>query len=148
MSWHPYLLDDCAQQVVNNAILRDATRKSLNQVFKMRMTTAYGLERFWGEYLRLSSGNAKDKLKADIIHDTWIMMKQRILVDTGIDLPYDPSLNLNDNSQVRSSLSKIWELSNQNPRQAQVVLAVLVNFCDAIIWWKNRLSPVSTTEVD
>jgi hypothetical protein len=76
------------------------------------------------------------------------MMKQRILVDTGIDLPYDPSLNLNDNSQVRSSLSKIWELSNQNPRQAQVVLAVLVNFCDAIIWWKNRLSPVSTTEDD
>ena len=148
MSWHPYLLDDCAQQVINNAILRDPTRKCLNQVFKMRMTTAYGLERFWGEYLRLSGGNEKDRLKAEIIHDTWKFMKQKILADTGIDLPLDSQINTNDSDEVRASLSKLWELRTKNPRQSQVVLAVLVSFCDAIIWWKNRLSPDSTMEDD
>lgn len=148
MSWHPYLIDDCAQKVVNNAILRDPTKKSLGQVFKMRMTTAYGLERFWGEYLRLKAGNEQERLRADIIHDAWKLMKNEILNDTGIILPYNPVLNLNDHVAVRDSLSRIWELSNSKPRQAQVVLAVLTTFCDAIVWWKNRLSPGSLAEDD
>ena len=141
MTWHPYLIDDCAQKVVNNAILRDPTLKSLGQVFKMRMATAYGLERFWGEYLRLKAGTEQERLKAEIINDTWKLMKNEILAGTGIDLPYDPGLNLKDSAAIRESLSQIWEINNNKPRQAQVVLAILTTFCDAIVWWKNRLAP-------
>jgi hypothetical protein len=146
MSWQPYGLDDCAQQVVLNAIKRDPTLKSLNQVFKMRITCAYGLERFWGEYLRLSKGNENEVMRSQIIKDTWQAMKDRILDGTGIILPYEPALNLENNDDVRVSLTRVWEIRSDNPRQAQVVLAVLVSFCDAIVWWKNRLAQESFSD--
>jgi hypothetical protein len=44
-------LDQIAQKLVLDAKGRE--RKSLNQSFKMREAVAYGLERFWGEHLRL-----------------------------------------------------------------------------------------------
>jgi hypothetical protein len=140
MSWQPYGIDDCARQVVLNALQRDASGDSLNQVFKMRLTCAYGLERFWGEYLRLRDGNQKEKNKAAIIHDTWRFLKESILSDTGINLPFEPALDTRNKADVRNSLQRLWELRTNHPHQAQTVLAVLVVFCDAIIWWKNRLS--------
>ncbi|WP_146134525.1 hypothetical protein [Aphanothece minutissima] len=146
MVWQPYPIDDCARQVVEHAIQRDSSRKSLNQVFKMRFTCAYGLERFWGEYLRLKSGSAVDQNKAEIILDTWRFLQADILRGTGIELPLDDALNVNDASAVNESLSSIWQLRTAHPRQAQVVLAVLTNFCEAIIWWKNRLAPGSIQE--
>jgi len=148
MSWQPYGLDDCAQRVVLNAIKRDPSLKSLNQVFKMRTTCAYGLERFWGEYLRLRSGNERDRMRSAIILDTWTQLKDTILNGTGIKLPNDQDVNLEDQNAVRMSLSKLWEIRADNPKQAQVVLAILVNFCEAIIWWKNRLAPGSISEDD
>ena len=42
--------------------------KSLNQSYKMRMAVAYGLERFWGEHLRLQ---AKEPEKSQYWKDTW-----------------------------------------------------------------------------
>jgi hypothetical protein len=141
MSWQPYGIDDCARQVVLDALKRDPERKSMNQIFKMRLTCSYGLERFWGEYLRLRDGNSVEQNKAKIIKQTWLMLKNDILCDTGITLPYVPDVDLEDVDAVSSSLEAIWSLRTANPHQAQIVLAVLVNFCDAIIWWKNRLSP-------
>jgi hypothetical protein len=148
MSWQPYGLDECAQAVVLEAIKRDPSCKSLRQVFKMRTTCAYGLERFWGEYLRLSNGSQSEVMQSIIILDTWKTLKDQILHGTGIELPYDPNLSLANKNDVRQSLEKLWELRAQNPRQIQVVLAILVSFCEAIIWWKNRLAPGSLAEDD
>jgi hypothetical protein len=53
MAWKEYNLDRIAQKLVLAAKLRD--RDSLNQSFKMRESVSYGLERFWGEHLRLQS---------------------------------------------------------------------------------------------
>ena len=142
MSWQPYRIDDCARQVVLQALQRDPKGESLSQVFKMRVTCAYGLERFWGEYLRLKQKPA-ERNKAEIIYDTWRFMSEEILADTGIDLPFDPDLDpsARGNQQaVRNSLEKFWELRTTQPYQAQVALSVLTTFCEAIIWWKNRLS--------
>lgn len=146
MSWHPYGIDDCARKVVLDALERDPERKSMNQIFKMRLTCAYGLERFWGEYLRLRNGNSIEQKKAEIIKQTWLSLKNDILSETGIILPYDPSLDLENAQAVRSSLEDIWSLRTESPHQAQIVLSVLTNFCDAIIWWKNRLSPDSVQD--
>lgn len=146
MSWQPYGVDDCAQQVILNAIKRDPTLKSLNQVFKMRTTCAYGLERFWGEFLRLSNGTEAEVMRSLIIHDTWNSLRNQLLDGTDIKLPYDPKLNLANHDEVRQSLEKLWVIRAQNPKQVQVVLAILVSFCEAIIWWKNRLAPGSLTE--
>ncbi len=47
--WQPYNLDHYAQKLVSD--FRDK-KNVLNESHKMRMTVAYGLERFWGEHLR------------------------------------------------------------------------------------------------
>lgn len=57
MTWKSYELDRVAQKLVLSARERDPD--SMNQSHKMRMSVAYGLERFWGEHLRLASGNKK-----------------------------------------------------------------------------------------
>ena len=46
MGWTSYGLDQIAQRLVLDAKGRNPD--SLNQGHKMRMSTAYGLERFWG----------------------------------------------------------------------------------------------------
>lgn len=148
MSWQPYGLDDCAQKVVLDAIRRDPSCKSLRQVFKMRTTCAYGLERFWGEYLRLNSGSQSDVMQSHIILDTWKALKNQILDGTGIILPCDPNHDLSNADDVSQSLEKLWALRAENPKQIQVVLAVLSSFCEAIIWWKNRLAPSSLADDD
>ena len=50
MSWKSYNLDREAQKLV--LIYRDKPGV-IGQSHKMRSTVAYGLERFWGEQLRL-----------------------------------------------------------------------------------------------
>ena len=140
MSWHPYDIDDCARRVVSQALARDPHGECLNQVFKMRVTCAYGLERFLGEYIRLKEGGYADRLKAEVIRDTWTMLCVEILADTGITLPHDDDLDFGNQAAVISSLEKLWELRTEDPAQAQIVLAVLTSFCEAIIWWKNRLA--------
>lgn len=148
MNWTPYGIDDCAQRIVLQAIRRDPSLNSLNQVFKMRTTCSYGLERFWGEFLRLNNGNGSERLRSEIILDTWVELKDNILKDTGISLPYDPKISISDKEGLIRSLRSVWEIRTQNPKQAQVVLSVLLSLCDAIVWWKNRLAPGSISVED
>ncbi len=50
----------------------EADKDCLNQSHKMRMATAYGLERFWGEHLRLKNGKKEsDLIKSDYWKATW-----------------------------------------------------------------------------
>jgi len=65
MGWKSYGLDQAAQRLVLAARKRDP--KSLNQGYKMRMAVAYGLERFWGEHLRLQ----KEPNKSQYWKETW-----------------------------------------------------------------------------
>jgi hypothetical protein len=55
MGWEPYKLDQIAHDLVfprrNQKV--DGEKNVLGQVYKMRTAVAYGLERFWGEQLRL-----------------------------------------------------------------------------------------------
>ena len=61
MAWKSYRLDQLAQRLVLDARQRDP--QSLNQAYKMRMATAYGLERFWGEHLRLQGREVAHEIR-------------------------------------------------------------------------------------
>jgi hypothetical protein len=122
MAWQPYGLDRAAQQLVLDARNRD--RDSLNQSFKMRTTAAYGLERFWGEQLRLQRNEAT---KAAYWQQTWDALVN-ILQPTGIELP-------NNITDPEAMAQKLWNLTLEDQRLA---LAVLTQLCDCLIWWTQR----------
>jgi hypothetical protein len=167
MTWSPYELDRLALQIVLEAKERDRTdanaknrgQSSLSQSYKMRAACAYGLERFWGEHLRLAhavdpkkkdqvSNQDKDKIREDrnkarMIIDTWRALVG-IMKGTGIHLP---STVVDLSQQKPQALSKeaidkfsaqIWDLSSN---KAQITLSVLTSLCDSIIWWTQRLKP-------
>ncbi len=127
MAWHPYGLDRAAQQLVLDAKKRD--KDSLNQSFKMRMTAAYGLERFWGEQLRLQRNEAT---KATYWKQTWDALV-KILQPTGIVLP-------NDTKDPEAMAKELWSLTLDDQRLA---LAVLTQLCDCLIWWTQRQKGIS-----
>ena len=149
MTWTPYLIDNIAQQIVLDAIERDRARntKSLAQAHRLRSTCAYGLERFWGEQIRLlNENNPSDKAKGDFTSDVWQALTA-IMNSAGVDLPsarIAPPPNRiarNERSpyheQVRSACSQI---RNLDKNESQASLSVLSTLCDAIVWWKQRLS--------
>jgi hypothetical protein len=121
MTWKTYGLDQEAQKLVLAAQKRD--KESLKQSFKMRMTAAYGLERFWGEQLRL---RGKEQSKADYWKQTWDALVE-ILKPTGIILPND--------TDPETIAQKLWSLDLEDQRLA---LAVLTQLCDCLIWWTQR----------
>jgi hypothetical protein len=128
MSWNSYGLDRAAQELVLNARQRDP--KSLNQSYKMRMAVAYGLERFWGEHLRL----AKEPAKAAYWRETWNALVN-VMKTANVTIPNDP-VNINNTAQIRSMSERLWnELTLDDQR---VALAVLTQLCDCIVWWTQR----------
>jgi hypothetical protein len=128
MGWKSYGLDQVAQKLVLDAKQRD--QDSLNQSYKMRMATAYGLERFWGEHLRLQR---KEPEKAQYWKDTWNALV-KVMEQAGVTIPND-QVNANDVETVRSMSEKLWELDIQSQRLS---LAVLTQLCDCIVWWTQR----------
>jgi hypothetical protein len=138
MGWKPFDLDHRALQLVLDARERD--RDSLNQAYKMRTACAYGMERFWGEHLRLSRNNNELK-KADFVKDTWqefikIMKKSRPdlsipAVVLTASLPEEEIIKT-----VKAEADKFWCIP---PSDQQECLTVLVALCDAIVWWTQRL---------
>jgi hypothetical protein len=121
MAWQTYGLDRAAQKLVLAARNRDTD--SLNQSFKMRMTVAYGLERFWGEQLRLQRN---DGAKAAYWKATWNALVE-ILKPTGVILPNDTDPEI--------MAQNLWSLDLEDQRLA---LAVLTQLCDCLIWWTQR----------
>lgn len=128
MAWKTYDLDKHAQKLVLAA--RKRHKDSLNQAFKMRAACAYGLERFWGEQLRLQN----DADKAKYWGDTWKVLVE-ILSTAGLKLPNDPATG----SNVESMAQKLWSLPLEDQRQA---LAVLTQLCDCMVWWTQRYKQV------
>lgn len=128
MAWNAYGLDQEAQRLVLAAKQRD--EKSLNQSYKMRMAIAYGLERFWGEHLRLQG---KEQLKADYWKDTWDTLV-KVMAQAGVSLPND-SVRSDNTRAIQSMSEQLWQLSLQDQR---IAMAVLTQLCDCIVWWTQR----------
>jgi hypothetical protein len=128
MAWKTYDLDRIAQKLVLAARAHDP--QSLNQSYKMRMAVSYGLERFWGEHLRLTG---KEQKKADYWKATWddlvIVMKQ-----AGVNIPND-KVSISEVKQIQGMSEKLWGLSVEDQR---VSIAVLTQLCDCIVWWTQR----------
>jgi len=132
MGWKPYDLDHLAQEIVLKARQRDAD--SLNQAYKMRATCAYGLERFWGEHLRLA---AQDVSKAAFVADVWTALVG-ILAKAGLHLPSAVLTNKASEDEIQQIAAQLWDLERQDHQNA---LAVLNALCDAVVWWTQRLKP-------
>jgi hypothetical protein len=139
MAWHPYHLDHLAQEIVLRARQRDPS--SLNQAYKMRASCAYGLERFWGEHLRLAD---KELEKAAFVADVWKAFVGIIRqTDNSVLLPDAMLSRKADETVIHAMAQQIWEMSSQDH---QTCLAVLTALCDSIIWWVQRLK--SSIETD
>ena len=128
MAWKSYGLDRYAQKLVLQAKQRDD--KSLNQSYKMRMAVAYGLERFWGEHLRLQG---KEQTKSDYWKATWDALV-KIMAEAGIAIPNDP-VQSEQTRAIEAMSEKLWSLSLADQR---VALSVLTQLCDCIVWWTQR----------
>jgi hypothetical protein len=145
MTWNSYNLDHIAQELV----LKYRHENVLNESHKMRLAVAYGLERFWGEHLRLR----KEK-EGEYWKDTWDELA-KILNLAGIELPNDcvilqdpPKKKENKeekqkreeaNTEKISQMAKrLWDFSKDKPDDTRIALAVLTQLCDALVWWTQR----------
>jgi hypothetical protein len=136
MAWQSYELDRIAQKLVLAARERDP--KSLNQSHDMRMAVAYGLERFWGEHLRLKGKKIEDENKSKFWKATWDELAI-VMEKTGVTIPNDPvELDLKGKlltKDIQSMSEKLWALSVDDQR---VSMAVLTQLCDCLVWWTQR----------
>lgn len=128
MGWKSYELDRIAQKLVLDARERDP--KSLNQSYKMRMAVAYGLERFWGEHLRLKG---KEEVKSRYWKETWDAL-QKVMDKAGVKIP-NKAVNPNKVQDIQEMSAQLWQLPIEDQR---VAIAVLTQLCDCIVWWTQR----------
>ena len=128
MTWNTYDLDRKAQKLVLNALKRDPS--SLNQSYKMRMACSYGLERFWGEHLRLQK---KEENKSTYWQETWDTLVE-IMKEAKVDIPND-KVNVDNPIAIEKMSEKLWSLDQETQR---IALAVLTQLCDGIVWWTQR----------
>ena len=128
MAWLSYGLDQVAQGLVLDAVQRDP--QSLNQAYKMRMATAYGLERFWGETLRLQR---RDQSAADFWQSTWNALVN-FMGQAGVTIPND-TVEASNVQSIRAMSEQLWQLPLDDQR---VTLAVLTQLCDCLVWWTQR----------
>jgi hypothetical protein len=132
MSLKPYEIDRRAHDLVLK--FRDKKDKDvLGESHKMRMATAFGLERFWGEHLRLLRENPD---KADFWKETWTTLCV-IMKDAGIIIPND-RINLNDTTAtaaIKTMADQLWDFDIE---QRKIALSVLTELCDSLVWWTQR----------
>jgi hypothetical protein len=133
MAWQSYELDRVAQKLVLKARERDP--QSLNQSHKMRMAMPYGLERFWGEHLRLQR---REETKSQYWKETWDEFT-KIMKKAGVTIPNDPVLPDSKGQiptgEIQAMSKRLWSLTIEDQR---VAIAVLTQLCDCIVWWTQR----------
>jgi uncharacterized protein YdiU (UPF0061 family) len=143
--WEPYHLDHIAQ----NLVLKYRNKDVLNESHKMRMAVAYGLERFWGEHLRLGLETPEGQYWKDM----WQALAD-ILKRAEIDLPNTPvelqkppnrepdaqkqQREERERSQIQGMVNELTEFAKNKPDDQRVALSVLVQLCDALVWWTQR----------
>jgi hypothetical protein len=124
MGWEPYKLDQVAHDLVfaRKDQKVDGEKNVLGQVYKMRTAVAYGLERFWGEQLRLD-GEESAYWKA-----TWdALVNIMALADITIPNSVDRS------DQISALWSEEFSIDDR-----KVSIAVLTQLCDCMVWWTQR----------
>jgi hypothetical protein len=128
-NWKPYQLDRYAQELVLD---RRDLRDVLNESHKMRMAVGYGLERFWGEHIRLQR---ESREKAGYWKAVWDQLAD-ILTETGctIVLPKD-TVGPEDTAKIKRISGELWALGIDEQR---IALMVLTRFCDSLVWWTQR----------
>ena len=115
-------------QKAHDLVLEFRDTGTLKQVFKMRSTAVYGLERFWGEPLRLEDDEALYWRR------TWDVLREIVNL-AGVVLP-NSSTDTITTAQIRTITEELWNA--EKIEQRQVSLAVLVQLCDAMVWWTQR----------
>lgn len=135
--WQPYDLDFYAQEIV---LEYRNTKDVLNESHKMRMTVAYGLERFWGEHLRLERDQSeKSQAKAKYWKAVWKKFYEILHDEAGMENFPDgdvKSSNPDEQTQkIKAMAKKIWSMPLDDQR---VALMVLTQFCDSLVWWTQR----------
>jgi hypothetical protein len=130
--WQPYDLDYNAQELV----LKHRDKKNvLNESHKMRMAVAYGLERFWGEHLRLKYDKKEENQnKSKYWKDVWNQLA-KILIHAGVELPNDEINSKDETQKIQAMAKRIWSMPLAEQR---IALMVLTQFCDALVWWTQR----------
>lgn len=131
MTWKLYEIDRVAQELT----LKFRDKDVLGESHKMRATTAYGLERFWGEHLRLLR-DPKTKDKGNFWKATWQELCQ-IMKKAGVIVPND-NVNLERTAEIEAMAAKLWDDEKFPLEQRKVVLAVLTQLCDSLVWWTQR----------
>jgi hypothetical protein len=171
MSLHLYDLDRRAHKLVLHARngeevvdKKSEAPKVLNEAHKMRVTAAYGLERFWGEHLRLKGDADSQKKesqkqslqkKSDFWKATWDELASILELISHIKLPNSKASQASSVSSPKNSnphrkknsissnddiVEQIWKtLTNEDRKLAQ---AILVQLCDSIVWWTQRYKKV------
>ncbi|MBW4418965.1 MAG: hypothetical protein KME13_07015 [Myxacorys californica WJT36-NPBG1] len=125
MTWKLYEIDRVAQELT----LKFRDQDVLGESHKMRATTAYGLERFWGEHLRLSQ---KEKDKSDFWKATWDALC-KIMKQAGVSIPNDKVTG--DTRSIQAMSEKLWAFDIE---QRKIALAILIELCDSLVWWTQR----------
>ncbi|NET12811.1 MAG: hypothetical protein F6K08_08100 [Okeania sp. SIO1H6] len=140
MAWESYKLDEYAHDLV----LKYRDQDVLNETHKMRVTVAYGLERFWGEQFRLEKD--KNKHKAEYWRDTWGTLV-KIMAKAKVKVPNE-KVDSKKTEQIQAMADKLWNRSDHNSGsdkkskfdedRRKVTLAVLTQLCDCMVWWAQR----------
>jgi hypothetical protein len=138
-NWKPYALDRYAQELV---LAQRDLKDVLNESHKMRMSVGYGLERFWGEHVRLQR-DSRDK--ANYWKAVWDKLAD-ILMETGcsIQLPKD-QVGPDDTAKIKAISGELWSLDID---QQRIALMVLTQFCDALVWWTQRYKKPNESQVN
>lgn len=131
MTWELYEID----RIAHDLVLKFRDREVLGESHKMRSATAYGLERFWGEHLRLI---AKEQDKAAFWKETWDALC-KIMKQAGITIPND-KVDVKNTDSIRAMSEKLWasDKSDFGMEQRKVALAILTELCDSLVWWTQR----------
>lgn len=137
MTWKLYEID----RVAHDLVLDFRDRDVLGESHKMRATTAYGLERFWGEHLRLDQTNKRnpkqeEQDKSDYWKATWNALC-KIMRDAGITVPNDP-VNPGNTPEIKFMAAKLWDERELSMEKRKIALAVLIEICDSLVWWTQR----------
>jgi hypothetical protein len=127
--WKPYSFDHYAQSLVIK--YRDQ-KDVLNETHKMRMTIAYGLERFWGEPLRLEK---ESQPKANYWKDVWKTLLEEFLQPSGLGTKL-PSTYSSSTEKIQETIQLIWDMDQEEREISQMILT---QFCDSLVWWSQRL---------
>ena len=131
-NWKPYALDRYAHDLV---LAQRDKKDVLNESHKMRMSVGYGLERFWGEQIRLQRESPD---KAIYWKSVWDKLAD-ILEETGCSIVLSKeAVGTNDTAKIKRVSNEIWSLDID---QQRIALMVLTQFCDALVWWTQRYKP-------